>query len=180
MSKEKIVAVMKRYELKYYLSEDQLSYFLKRINQYMKVDRYGLTTIATLYFDTPDFRLINKSIEKPKYKEKLRLRSYGLAKKSSPTFLEIKRKSDGIVYKRRASLLEDEAYELIRTKEGRDKDDEVDIRHILERFYRSPSNKKEGSGVGLSVAQEIVKLHKGKISVDKNSNTISFVITFNN
>lgn len=61
-----------------------------------------------------------------------------------------------------------------------DKDDEVDVRQILERFYRSPSNKKEGSGVGLSIGQEIVKLHKGKIDVDKNNNAISFVITFNN
>lgn len=61
-----------------------------------------------------------------------------------------------------------------------DKDDEVDVRQILERFYRSPSSKKEGSGVGLSIGQEIVKLHKGKIDVDKNNNAISFVITFNN
>jgi len=61
-----------------------------------------------------------------------------------------------------------------------DKDDEVDVRQILERFYRSPSNKKEGSGVGLSIGQEIVKLHKGKIDVDKNNNSISFVITFSN
>lgn len=59
-----------------------------------------------------------------------------------------------------------------------DKDDEVDIKQIMERFYRSPSNKKEGSGVGLSIAQEIINLHKGKISVDKNASTINFLITF--
>ena len=59
-----------------------------------------------------------------------------------------------------------------------DKDDEVDIKQIMERFYRSPSVKKEGSGVGLSIAQEIINLHKGKISIDKNGSTISFVITF--
>lgn len=58
------------------------------------------------------------------------------------------------------------------------KDDEVDIKQIMERFYRSPSTKKEGSGVGLSIAQEIINLHKGKIVVDKNSNTINFVISF--
>ena len=61
-----------------------------------------------------------------------------------------------------------------------DKDDEVDIKQIMERFYRSPSNKKEGSGVGLSIAQEIIRFHKGKIDIDKNNNTLSFVITFNN
>jgi len=60
------------------------------------------------------------------------------------------------------------------------KDDEVDISQIMDRFYRSPSNKKEGSGIGLSVAYEIIKLHKGKINVDKNNNSLTFVITFNN
>ena len=59
-----------------------------------------------------------------------------------------------------------------------DKDEEVDPKQIMERFYRSPSNKKEGSGVGLSIAQEIINLHKGKIHIDKNNSTLSFVITF--
>ena len=60
-----------------------------------------------------------------------------------------------------------------------DKDDEVDINQISERFYRSPSSKVEGSGVGLSIAQEIIKLHKAKMKVDKNVHTISFIIIFN-
>ena len=59
-----------------------------------------------------------------------------------------------------------------------DQNDEVDIKQIMERFYRSPSNKKEGSGVGLSIAQEIINLHKGTIKIDKNNNSISFVIVF--
>lgn len=117
MEKEAIINVMKRYELKYRLSKDQLDYFLERIKEHMKVDKYGLTSIASLYFDTPDFLLINRSIEKPKYKEKLRLRSYGLANKESKTFLEIKRKNEGIVYKRRITLLEEEALNLIYNKE---------------------------------------------------------------
>ena len=56
--------------------------------------------------------------------------------------------------------------------------DEVDIKQIMDRFYRSPSTKKEGSGVGLSIANEIIKLHKGKIEIDRNASTISFVIRF--
>lgn len=48
----------------------------------------------------------------------------------------------------------------------------------MDRFYRSPSNQKEGSGVGLSIAKEIIDLHKGKIVVDKNISTLSFIITF--
>ena len=74
MEKEKIISVMKRYELKYLLNSEQLQFFMERISYHMKVDKYGLTSIASIYFDTPDYRLINKSIEKPKYKEKLRLR----------------------------------------------------------------------------------------------------------
>ena len=67
----------------------------------MEVDEYGKTSIASLYYDTPNFRLIRNSIEKPEFKEKLRLRSYGLAKPGKPVFLELKRKAQGIVYKRR-------------------------------------------------------------------------------
>ena len=122
MAKEKIIAVMKRYELKFYLNKKQLAYFNEKIVEHMKLDKYGLTSIASLYYDTPDYRLINRSIEKPKYKEKLRLRSYGLATETSPTFLEIKRKSEGIVYKRRISLLEKEADELIKTNEAERED----------------------------------------------------------
>ena len=100
---------MKRYELKYYLSKEQLSYFMAKIAQYMKVDKYGLTSIASLYYDTPNYNLITKSIEKPKYKEKIRLRSYGLAKENTPVFLEVKRKADGLVYKRRKTVTEEMA-----------------------------------------------------------------------
>lgn len=57
------------------------------------------------------------------------------------------------------------------------KDEEVDPNQVMERFYRSPSNKKEGSGVGLSIAQEIINLHKGKIEVEKTISDITFVIT---
>ena len=58
------------------------------------------------------------------------------------------------------------------------KDEEVDTKQIMDRFYRSPSNKKEGSGVGLSIAKEIISLHKGTIKIDKNVTSITFIITF--
>ena len=57
-------------------------------------------------------------------------------------------------------------------------DDEIDAKQIMERFYRSPSNKKEGSGIGLSIAEEIINKHNGKIKVEKNNSMISFVIIF--
>ncbi len=95
------IVVMKRYELKYILTAKQEEYFRKRLEGHMQVDKFGLTSIASLYYDTPDYRLINASIEKPLFKEKIRLRSYGIATDSSPVFLELKRKAYGIVYKRR-------------------------------------------------------------------------------
>ena len=122
MENETIVSVMKRYELKYRLSKDQLAFFISKIKGHMQVDKYGLTSIASIYFDTPDFRLINKSIEKPKYKEKVRLRGYGLAKPGKPVFLEVKRKCEGVVYKRRISLSEEDAYELILNKKAKGND----------------------------------------------------------
>ena len=92
---------MKRYEIKYILDPDQTEYFKKSVEGHMKIDEFGLTSIASLYYDTPNYRLIRASIEKPEFKEKIRLRSYGIATESSPVFLELKRKAYGIVYKRR-------------------------------------------------------------------------------
>lgn len=98
---EKSIAVMKRYELKYILSKEQTEYLREHLKGHMEVDKYGITSIASLYYDTEDHRLIRNSIEKPLFKEKIRLRSYGIAKENSPVFLELKRKAEGIVYKRR-------------------------------------------------------------------------------
>ena len=92
---------MKRYELKYLLDAKKTEFVMRRLEGHMQVDAYGLTSIASLYYDTPDFRLIRASVEKPPYKEKIRLRSYGLATDVSPVYLELKRKAYGIVYKRR-------------------------------------------------------------------------------
>ncbi|MBR0303625.1 MAG: polyphosphate polymerase domain-containing protein [Clostridia bacterium] len=95
------IVVMKRYELKYIIDKDRENYFRRALEGHMEVDRYGKTSIASLYYDTPDYRLVSRSIEKPLFKEKMRLRSYGLATSISPVFLELKRKAYGIVYKRR-------------------------------------------------------------------------------
>ena len=95
------IVVMKRYELKYILTPEQTDYFIGRISGHMRPDRFGLTSIASLYYDTPNYRLIRASVEKPPFKEKIRLRSYGIATDDSPVFLELKRKFDGVVYKRR-------------------------------------------------------------------------------
>ena len=95
------IVVMKRYERKYLLSAEQTEYLVKRLEGHMKLDQYGRTSIASLYYDTPNYQLIRASVEKPPFKEKIRLRSYGLATLESPVYLELKRKAYGIVYKRR-------------------------------------------------------------------------------
>ena len=95
------IVVMKRYERKYLLSGEQTDYLVKSLEGHMKLDQYGRTSIASLYYDTPNYQLIRASVEKPPFKEKIRLRSYGLATQESPVFLELKRKAYGIVYKRR-------------------------------------------------------------------------------
>ena len=100
------IVTMKRYELKYILSEEQTDFLKEKLKGRMEIDAYGLTSIASLYYDTPDYRLIRASIEKPLFKEKMRLRSYGLAKDGSTVFLELKRKAYGIVYKRRVPTTE--------------------------------------------------------------------------
>ena len=76
---------------------------------YKKLDKYGRTTLRNIYYDTDSFRLSRHSIEKPAYKEKLRIRSYGKAEPYSPVFVELKKKYDSVVYKRRMAMAETEA-----------------------------------------------------------------------
>ena len=97
-------AVFKRKEIKYLLTSAQLEAFRTAMEQHMEPDAFPHSSISNLYYDTPDFRMVRRSLEKPLYKEKLRLRSYGTAEDSSQAFLEIKKKALGVVYKRRESL----------------------------------------------------------------------------
>lgn len=101
--------VFKRYELKYMLTLEQKERILEAISPYMELDNYGRTTIRNIYFDTDNYRLIRRSIEKPEYKEKLRIRSYSQATPDSTVFVELKKKHDKVVYKRRMPLIEREA-----------------------------------------------------------------------
>lgn len=102
-------AIFKRYEIKYILTSAQKEIILNAMAPHMTLDEYGRTTIRNIYFDTGNYRLIRRSIEKPAYKEKLRIRSYSQAKPESPVFVELKKKFDSVVYKRRLSMPESEA-----------------------------------------------------------------------
>ncbi len=96
--------VFKRYEYKYMLTPSQMEAILRAIEPYMTLDKYGRTTIRNIYYDTDTYLLIRRSIEKPTYKEKLRIRSYGVATPDSKVFVELKKKYKSVVYKRRVSL----------------------------------------------------------------------------
>ena len=110
------IEVFSRYEKKYLLDEQKFRFILDSIQGKMIADKYNrdnqLYNIANIYYDTPDDALIRASIEKPVYKEKLRLRSYGIPGLNDKVFLEIKKKYKGLVSKRRTKLVLDEAYKL--------------------------------------------------------------------
>jgi hypothetical protein len=108
--------IFKRYEKKYLLTNNQFKSLRERLVVCMEADSYGLHTINNIYYDTEDYRLIRESLSKPVYKEKLRLRSYGTPTSDDKVFIEIKKKFDGVVYKRRASMNLDEAYKYIGKK----------------------------------------------------------------
>ncbi len=93
-----------RYEKKYLLTKEQYLQLKERLEDLTVKDEHGDTTICNIYYDTPDFKMIRNSLEKPVYKEKFRIRSYGIAKENSKIFAEIKKKYDGVVYKRRVSF----------------------------------------------------------------------------
>lgn len=101
--------VFKRYELKYLLTKEQKSRVLEAMAPHMALDEFGRSTIRNIYFDTDSYYLIRHSIEKPAYKEKLRLRSYSQAAPDSTVFVELKKKYKHVVYKRRISMPEKEA-----------------------------------------------------------------------
>ena len=96
-----IQCCFERYEKKYCLTLSQQRFLLERMMPYMKKDAYGEYTICNIYYDTDDYRLIRASLEKPVYKEKLRVRSYGVPQEDGKVFVELKKKFDGVVYKRR-------------------------------------------------------------------------------
>lgn len=131
-------SVFKRYELKYLLTEDQKKKLLEEMEPYMEPDCYGRTTISSIYFDTEDYRLIRRSIEKPAYKEKLRVRSYGKAEADSTVFVELKKKYDHVVYKRRIPLPEKEAMEWVTGKKHCSADTQIseEVDYFLT-YYRN-------------------------------------------
>lgn len=129
--------VFKRYELKYLLTEAQKEAVLEAMEPYMKPDRYGPTVIRNLYYDTENYQLIRRSIEAPVYKEKLRVRSYSQAASDSTVFVELKKKYNSVVYKRRLPLTESAAMQWLGSSRRCPEDTQIskEIEYFLD-FYQ--------------------------------------------
>lgn len=107
-----------RYEKKYFLTPEQQALLLERLRERMTPDEYGAYTLCNIYYDTDDWRLIRASLAGGGYKEKLRVRSYGVPAADGNVFVELKRKCGGIVYKRRISVAAGTAEPLVLASAG--------------------------------------------------------------
>lgn len=106
-----VQTVFQRYELKYMLTKEQKDRMLEQMQDRLVPDPYGDSTVRSLYFDTDTYRLARRSIERPVYKEKLRIRSYHRAAPEDEVFVELKKKYQSVVYKRRLAAGEQAAME---------------------------------------------------------------------
>lgn len=117
--------IFKRYEIKYLLTSEQRQYVQEVMRPYMKLDAFGHSVIRNIYFDTDNYRLVRHSIEKPVYKEKLRMRSYQSAGKNDSVFMELKKKYQSVVYKRRILLPQQEGFQMIQHPEEVQADSQI-------------------------------------------------------
>ncbi|MDR3276586.1 MAG: polyphosphate polymerase domain-containing protein [Treponema sp.] len=94
----------RRYEKKYQLNAFQYYELSESLKGLAETDEYGFSDIYSLYFDTEDYRIMRRCIDAKGYKEKLRLRAYGLPGPEGWVYLELKKKLQGLTYKRRLPL----------------------------------------------------------------------------
>lgn len=108
------IEVFNRYESKYLMNNKAFHTIYNRLLEYMEPDAYNKNerfySISNIYYDTECHTLIRNSLSKPKYKEKLRIRAYGVPEAEAKVYLELKKKVFGLVNKRRTALKLNEAY----------------------------------------------------------------------
>ena len=124
----------KRYEKKYLLTRAQYDAVRLGMDAYMQPDAYSHYSICNVYYDTDDFSLIRTSLEKPLYKEKLRVRSYGVASDDGNVFVELKKKYEGVVYKRRVVMGASDAVAYL---EGRSDVEKTQIHREIDWFMNA-------------------------------------------
>ena len=130
----KHMETFRRFEKKYLLTENQYLMLMDKLNSHIKQDKFFESDIRSIYYDTKKFELIRRSIEKPEYKEKLRVRSYHEASDDEPVFVELKKKLDGIVYKRRTKAISKDVLNDIYECEFKDPQVGAEIRYAL-KYY---------------------------------------------
>lgn len=135
------ICIFKRIEKKYIINSKEKENLIAEISPYLIPDAYGKSTVCSLYLDTPNFLIIRNSISAKEYKEKLRLRCYGTPNRSDKVFLEIKKKHDGVVYKRRVAMPLEDAYKYM--KNGETPEESQIMREIdySMSFYGNPTPK---------------------------------------
>lgn len=138
--KDSAICVFRRVEKKYLLSTEQYHALMKKMIPFVVPDKYANYTISNIYYDTDHFDLIRRSTEKPLYKEKLRLRSYGVPGPKDKAFIEIKKKYKGVVYKRRVKCTLEEAESYLRTGQKPKNAGQIlnEIDYFLEFYHPSP------------------------------------------
>lgn len=130
----------KRYEKKYMLTPNQLTQMMEGMRDHMRADEFGRYTICNIYYDTDDFQLIRTSLEKPVYKEKLRMRSYGVPGSQDEVFVELKKKFDSVVYKRRTVMKAADAVSYIHSGVIPEREDQIcrEIDWFMDTYRPSP------------------------------------------
>lgn len=142
------IEIFSRYEKKYMINENILQKLQNKLSDYMELDGYNkqneMYSINNIYYDTDDNYLIRTSLSKPKYKEKLRIRSYGVAEENSKVYLEIKKKVFGRTNKRRSLLKLKEAYSFLETgiipdlKSYMNKQILMEIEYLINLYHLKP------------------------------------------
>lgn len=130
----------RRHELKYLITLEQYSELKEIMLEFANPDKYFKSIISNIYYDTPNYLLIRRSIEKPKYKEKLRIRSYGIKNIEDEVYIELKKKYDGIVYKRRIKMPYKEALMFLSSNSDSNVQVLKELRYFT-RFYKQLSPK---------------------------------------
>lgn len=129
-----------RYEKKFVLTSGQFGQLFPLLQRYMEPDEFGLHTVCNIYYDTEHYDLIRRSIEGPVYKEKFRLRSYGVPGESDNIFAEIKKKFQGVVYKTRLAAPWDDIRRMVgegRTLPGYEQT-QKEMQWFLRRYHPVP------------------------------------------
>ncbi|MBQ8545525.1 MAG: polyphosphate polymerase domain-containing protein [Clostridia bacterium] len=128
----------KRYEKKYLLNPEQFDILKAEVDKRFNPDKYGETKICNIYYDTPEYLLVTRSISKPIFKEKLRLRTYGVPTDDTTAFIEVKRKYNSVVYKRRMHMPYVDAVKHIANPATQENDEQItkEINYLIN-FYKN-------------------------------------------